>query len=257
MLRLKVISALMLCLSGLVTLQAQIKIVPRERLDAVASPKLSADSASLRFDVKHIKADMSEDDAPQMFSFGFENIGLKPLHISRIVTTCSCATAVCPLENVDPGQKTEIRVRYNPKGHPGRFERRIFVYTDGGNAPSVVLRLSVDVESGKGENDDWPVQLGRIRMRSKEIHIRKGLKDVRKVRFVNVSDSPLKLECEEMFLPPCLKFSVSPDEVAPGKEGEIVLKYDPSMGNDLGPVRLMLKNLGVSPSQSAIIVKID
>lgn len=258
MLKLKVILASLLCISGSLALQAQIRIVPRERLDAVASPKLSADSASFRFDVKHIKVEsMNEDDDPRTFSFGFENIGMEPLHINRLVTTCSCATAMCPVENVDPGEKAEIRVRYNPKGHPGRFERRIFVYTGGGNAPAAVLKLSVDVESGRGEKESWPVQIGKIRVRSKEIHVQKGMRDVRKVRFVNVSDLPLKLACEEMFLPPCLEFSVYPVEVAPGKEGEMVLTYDPEAGKSGGPVRLILKDLGVPPSQATMTVIFD
>ena len=36
---------------------AQIRVIPREKLEAVANPRLSPDSASLQFDVRRIMAE--------------------------------------------------------------------------------------------------------------------------------------------------------------------------------------------------------
>ena len=144
------------------TASAQIRIVSQDRLEEVSSPRLSADSAYLRFDVTHIAADpMNEDDSPQTYEYAFTNEGPETLHIERLVSTCSCASATCSVKDVEPGQRAEVRVRYNPKGHPGRFERKVFVYTQKGNAPAAVLRLSVDVSSGAGLSAEWPVQMHR------------------------------------------------------------------------------------------------
>lgn len=253
MLKLRFIYAAVACLIGTLPLCGQIKIVPREQIEAVASPMLGADSASLHFDVRHIKAEkMSESDAPRTFTFGFENIGKEPLHVTRLVTTCSCASATGPLQTIQPGQQAEISVRYNPKGHPGRFERRVFVYVNDEEAPAAVLRLSVDVESGEGISDLWPMQMGKIRLKSKELRISKAKACTHKVRFVNVSGSPLKVECERMFLPDCLKFETTVTEA--GKEGEMLITYTPVTDGHVGNVRLMLKGLGVPPSQSTLIV---
>lgn len=240
---------------GALPLCGQIRIVPREQIEAVASPTLAADSASLHFDVRYIKAEkLNESDAPETFSFGFVNIGDEPLRITRLVTTCSCASATSSAQIVQPGHSAEINVCYNPKGHPGRFERRVFVYTNDNEAPSAVLRLAVEVESGAGLSGKWPVQMGKIRLLSKEVYMTKSEVCVRKVRFVNVSSSPVKVECEKMFLPDCIVFETSPQMVPPGKEGEIVLTYSPPSDGHVGNIRLILKGLGVPPSQSTLTI---
>ena len=250
---LKFIYAALAFFPGICPLCAQIKIVSREQIEAVASPMLGADSASLQFDVRYIKAGkMAESDAPKTFSFGFENIGREPLRVTRLVTTCSCASATGPLQAVQPGQRAEINVRYNPEGHPGRFERRVFVYVNDAENPAAVLRLSVDVESGEGMSDLWPVQMGKIRLKSKEVRIPKSEASTQRVRFVNVSDLPLKVECERMFLPDCLGFETTVTEA--GKEGEMLVTYRPVADGHVGNVRLMLKGLGLPPSQSTLIV---
>ena len=81
--------------------------------------------------------------------FRFENVGDRVLNISRLVSTCSCMTATSERLEVRPGEVSDIMIRYNPKGHPGKFDRKVYVYTDSGNDPAAVLRLSVQVEAGK------------------------------------------------------------------------------------------------------------
>ena len=239
------------------TASAQIRIVPQDRLEEVSSPRLSADSASLRFDVTHIVADpMNEDDVPQTFVYAFTNNGLEILHIERLVSTCSCASATCSVKAVEPGQRAEIRVRYNPKGHPGRFERKVFVYTQKGNAPAAVLRLSVDVSSGADLSAEWPVQMGPIRLRRSEVSFAGSGKAVETMRFINVGGKPVELQCETAFLPGCLEFSTVPVIVQPGAEGQIRIAFDPSRPGIRETMKVILKGLGLPPSKSTIIVKI-
>ena len=237
------------------TASAQIRIVPQDRLEEVSSPRLSADSASLRFDVRHIVADpMNEDDAPHIFVYAFTNEGSSTLHIERLVSTCSCASATCSVKEVKPGQKAEIRVKYNPKGHPGRFERKVFVYTQKGNAPAAVLRLSVDVSSGADLSAEWPVQMGPIRLRRSEVSFAGVGKAVETIRFINVGDRPVELQCETAFLPECLEFSTVPATVQPGAEGRIRIAFDPSKPGIRETMKIILKSLGLPPSKSTITV---
>ena len=239
------------------TASAQIRIVPQDRLEEVSSPRLSADSASLRFDVRHIVADpMSEDDAPQIFVYTFTNEGSSTLHIERLVSTCSCASASCSIKDVEPGQEAEIRVKYNPKGHPGRFERKVFVYTQKGNAPAAVLRLSVDVSSGADLSAEWPVQMGPVRLRRSEVSFAGVGKAVETIRFINVGDKPVELQCETAFLPECLEFSTVPEIVQPGAEGQIRIAFDPSRPGIRETMKIILKNLSLPPSKSTITVVI-
>jgi hypothetical protein len=234
---------------------AQIQTISREKLESVNTPLLSSDAKALKFELTRINAEtMNEEDGVQTFVYPFENIGKDTILIKRIVSTCSCATALCEKKTVAPGDKSEIVVRYNPKGHPGRFERKVFVYTDDMQSPSAILRLSVEVERGKGYEGLYPISMGAIRVRRNEILVKRGVQAVEKCVFVNVSDGPLRLLCEKAMLPSCLTFKVEPEVVNAGKEGEIIITYDPAKGGVRDRMPVILKGLGVPPSQSTINV---
>lgn len=240
-----------------ISAEAQIMIVPREKLESVNNPKLSVDAASLKFETMVLSAEpMSEDDPVQTFVFPFQNIGKDTIRINRLVSTCSCAAAVCHDKKLAPGQTSEIAVSYNPKGHPGRFERRIFLYTGDEESPSAVLKLNVTVSRGKDKSGLYPVSMGNIRIRRNEINFQKGILSVERCLFINVSDKPLTLECQKALLPPCLDFQVKPQTVGPGEEGEIIIKYDPVKGGERDMMPVVIQGLGVPPSQSAITVNI-
>ena len=251
---------IMVCATVMVsvmTADAQLRMVSREKLQEVANPALSADSASLSFEQKHIIAEpMNEDDAPRTFVYRFTNVGKETLAIKRLVSTCSCASAVCPVKEVAPGASAEISVIYNPEGHPGRFERKVFVYTQEGNAPAAVLKLSVEVATGADLSQEWPVQMGSIRLRRSEVAFSAGAKGVERLRFINLSGRPLALQCEESFLPECLSFRTEPEVVEDGAEGVIVISYDPSLPDARESVNLILKGLGLPPTKSSITVRI-
>ena len=232
---------------------AQMRIIPRDKVEEVSNPPLSADTSAVLFDTRHIIAEpMNEDDAPKNFIYTFKNVGEEKIEIVRLVSTCSCATATCSVKSVAPGESAQINVRYNPKGHPGRFERKVFVYTQAGNNPAAVLKLSVDVSNGSDHAVLWPVQMGGIRLRTTEVTIDKDKKSVETVSFINLTGKTLKLDCETMFLPECLTFYS--EAVENGCEGTIQIAYDPTKPGIRENVNLILKGLGLPPSKSSITV---
>ena len=251
---------IMVCTAVMVsamTADAQLRMVSREKLQEVANPALSADSASLSFEQKHIIAEpMDEDDAPKTFVYRFTNIGKETVAIKRLVSSCSCASAVCTVKDVAPGASAEISVTYNPKGHPGKFERKVFVYTQDGNAPAAVLKLSVEVATGSDLSHEWPVQMGCIRLRRSEITFAAGTKAVEQLRFINLSGKSLALQCEDSFLPECLSFRSEPAVVEDGAEGVIVISYDQSLPGARESINVILKGLGLPPTKSSITVRI-
>lgn len=258
MIRSGFISLILLACVALYSAQAQIKVIPREKLEAVANPRLSPDSASLQFDVRKIVAGpMNETDAPKPFRYKMTNVGDAPVSITRINTTCSCANAVCDRKIVRPGESAVITVTYDPKGHPGRFERRIFVYTDEGKSPAAVLSLSVNVGHAEDFSGLYHHQMGPVRLRRTEVTFAPQAKAVEKIPFVNLSGRPLTLGCDEAMLPDCLEFATEPSVVADRQEGEIVITFDPSKGQVRTQMPVILKGLGIPPSKSSITVKID
>lgn len=236
---------------------SQLRILPREKVESVANPRLSRDSAALAFDTRHIVAEpMNEDDAPKTFVYRLTNAGKEPLVIKRLVSSCSCAAAVAVKTEIGPGESSQIRVTYNPKGHPGRFERKVFVYTEGEDDPAAILRLSVDVSNGADMSREWPVQMGPVRLRRQEVTFAEGVKAAEKMRFVNLSGKPLTLSCEEAFLPECLSFRTDPVTVPAGEEGQIVISYDPSVSGSRETMKVILKGLGLPPSKATISVRL-
>lgn len=235
---------------------AQLKLVSKEKLQSVNSPKLSKDSASLDFPVRHIVAPkMTENDTPASFSFRFRNTGLFKLEIKRIVTTCSCTQAVCTKRTVAPGEEAEVLVTYNPKGHPGKFERKIFLYTRDGDEPSAILNLSVDVENGMDLTGLYPVPMGKIRLRRTAVRFTEGADAVEKLRFVNVSGRVLRFDCDRAFLPECIRFYAPPTR--PLEEAEIEIRYDSTKPGAKEKMTIFLNDLGLSPSQSSLTVYLD
>lgn len=254
---LSISSCLMLLLGEANDASAQLRMISKEKLSRVSRPVLSKDSSAFAFEISHIHAaPMNEEDDPVTFRFPFRNVADHDLCIDRLVTSCSCVTAVCPVSKVSPGEASEITVTYHPKGHPGRFERRIYLYS-GDDSPAAVLRLSVSVDAGKDISMIWPVQMGPIHLRHARISFRRGNKAVESIHFINVGGRALELECERAFLPGCLSFHTEPSVVADGAEGEIVMSYDPSAGKCPDEVKVILKGLGLPPSASSFVVTFD
>lgn len=239
------------------TAYGQLKLVPKEKLSEVASPHHSEDSSSFSFQSKYIDAGiLNESDQPKTVYFAFTNIGRETLHISQIRTTCSCLTAFSDRTDVAPGESAEIVARYNPKGHPGSFERRIFVYTEGNSRPAAVLRVAAKVETAS-ELSEYPLQMGVLRLRRNEVVFVKGYKSTETIRVLNAGTKPLTVECEQMFLPPCIRFESAPATIQPGQKGELHIIYDPEKEGANANLKLMLKGLGVPPSQSTIKIRIE
>ena len=254
-------------MASAMTAAAQLRMVSKEKLEQVSDPRHSSDSAFLSFDTRHIVAEpMNEDDAPKTFVYRFTNVGSETMQIKRLVSSCSCAAAVCTVKEVAPGASAEISVRYNPAGHPGKFERKVFVYTQDGNDPSAVLKLSVDVSTGADLSGEWPVQMGSIRLRRSEVTFKAGEKAVETLRFINAGDRSVVLDVDRDFLPACLSVTFSSVAggsqssplmmTSPGEEGVIKISFDPSMPGARETMKIILKGLGLPPTRSTLTVTV-
>lgn len=251
-----IILAAFLCLGICPMAEAQIKLVSKEKLKSVNAPMLSKDSASLAFVTRHIVAEpMTEDDAPRTYTFEFTNAGRGKLEIKRLVSTCSCAQAMYTRKVLAPGEKGAVTVTYNPKGHPGRFERKVFVYTQDGDTPAAVLRLSVEVENSLDISGQYPMQMGKIRLKRTNVRFTEGVDAVEKIKFVNVSGRVLRFDCDRAFLPDCIKFYAPPTR--PLEEAELVIRYDSTKPGAKEKMKVFLNDLGLPPSQSCITVHVE
>ena len=234
---------------------AQIKIIPRGELEAKANPKLSADSASVAFDTRCIVAEpINEKDGPVRFQYRMNNVGDRPLQLNRMVSTCSCAVPVSDRKNLSPGDTAVITVTYHPEGHPGKFERRIFVYTQDGNSPVAILKLNVKVEDSEDFSGLYRYRKGVVRLRRDQVVFKPGASGTERIPFVNLSGKQLKLDCDRAMLPGCLEFQTYPQILDDRQEGEIIIRFNPEAGHVRENMMIILKGVAASPSESSIKV---
>ena len=100
-------------------------------------------------------------------------------------------------------------------------------------------------------------QMGSIRLRRTEVSFSPEGRAVERIPFVNLSGKPLKLEADSAMLPDCLEVSTEPAVLEDRQEGSLIITFDPSRGNVRPRMNVILKGLGVAPSRSLILVKIE
>ena len=143
---LRIVFAWTVILASCHGVSAQIKIVPKERLDSIACPPLSPDAAFLRLDrTTVLLGELSSDGPISKVLIKISNSGDKDLKISRITTTCSCVAALSDRLVIKPGESASLRVSFNPKGHIGFQKYRVHIYTEGNRNPSAILNLEAHV----------------------------------------------------------------------------------------------------------------
>ncbi len=62
--------------------------------------------------------------------FNFTNTGKLPLVITKVKTTCGCTTPFWPKEPIKPGEKSQIKVRFNTNHKPGKQSKTITIHAN-------------------------------------------------------------------------------------------------------------------------------
>lgn len=74
----------------------------------------------------------SESKPVQETVFTFTNVGNAPLIINQAIASCGCTVPSYPKTPIKPGEKGQIKVKYNGKGKfPGPFKKSITIRTNG------------------------------------------------------------------------------------------------------------------------------
>lgn len=97
---------------------------------------VSAEECVLRFEPKRVDfGHINESDGIVTRSFTIINTSDKEITISEIVSTCDCTVADYKNVVIAPKQSFEVKVSYNPLNRPGRFDRPLFIFIEGYDAP--------------------------------------------------------------------------------------------------------------------------
>ena len=243
----------------------QIRIVPREQLEL----NLSADSQSLAFDTTELSlTSLSEDSEPVTLVFPVKNVSSRTLYLTRVSSSCSCLQPE-PFDGflkLSPGESSEIRAVYNPEGHPGKFSRKLFVYTAASeDTPAAVLTVNADVAWSSNPQTEFPVRCGNLLLARAEVTLSGGKKllackkEIVSIRCYNASSKAMRLSAQTDFVPFPVVMHCEPQVLRSGERGRIVLEIGGdgvAGGVASGEYPIFLKGCGARPSESKIILKI-
>lgn len=255
-----------LCLTALwaagspAPLRAQIKTFPKERLDSLLHPATAPGGRAMRFERTLVDAgQIGEDDTPRSYTYPWRNDGDTPLVITRIRTTCGCAVATWSREPVRPGGEGTVRVTYHPKGHPGSFQRKIFVFTQlSDKLPSAVLELTGHVLPSVLPTADYPYGMGSLLLKQNAVRIAGKQIQTERIECLNAGDKPLRITADERLLPDWLLVESDPAVIEPGKTGDLVIRFDPAKAPERLPEGLpvILQGVDLPPGQRTIRIRI-
>lgn len=261
MFRAGVISVL-LCSFFSAGLSAQIRLISPSVIDSLANPPLSADAG--RVEIRQIGSSpvvMNEDGDVQYIDYRVQNISREDFSIVRVTTTCPCLKPEGLPKIVKAGEQVILKMAYNPKGHPGTFERRMFVYADfSKDSPVAVIPVKVVVKPGKDMPQDG-IRLGPLLFKCSEIRFRTGESSAVEAVVANVGIDPVSFAFESRFLPQCIKVEPEKLSLRCGQQAKIKIKYDASLDNRQDApkrrIMLMVTGLGQAPSKSNIPICIE
>ncbi|MCH5327934.1 MAG: DUF1573 domain-containing protein [Coprobacter sp.] len=189
----------------------------------------------LKFEVTaHDFGEIAEEGGLVTCSFPFTNTGNATLIITRAVATCGCTQPIFPNVPIGPGKSGEIKVSFNPKGRPGKFQKSVYVFANIDSARAVLT-----ITGKVLREDKTPVKfanaMGPITLRAKHLSFFDVYTDSVKVRSIDFANS-LRDSITLAFgnVPPHLTVKQIPERVAPGKSGVIEVTYDASRANDWG-----------------------
>lgn len=236
-------------------LWGQIRLVPQERLDSVKHPPVLR--SELLFPAAPIEmGTIPEQGGVWTTEVVWANRGERtPVVITAIKSSCGCLKADYKAEPLKPGEEATLKIHYNPKGHPGAVDQRLFVYTSlSAGQPTAIIRLVGHVQAAADRRGTYPYGCGALLLRQSELLYR-GEPTLR-VACMNGGAKPLRITEDRLFARPGITLHTRPEVLAPGEEGSLVIliEGEPEFGPQ-GELSILLGGLDLPPRMRTLRLK--
>ncbi len=80
------------------------------------------------------------------YVFIFKNEGNAALKITKVKTSCGCTAALLSTQEVQPGEKGELKVNFATRGYEGRVSKYIFVESNDPSQPQAQLEVTALIQ---------------------------------------------------------------------------------------------------------------
>ncbi len=226
-------------------------------IDSLSNPAVAEGSGVMRFETVRIETgEMDEDSVPSEYEFRWRNEGSSPLSVTFVQTTCGCAAPSFERRMVQPGESSSLKITYHPKGHPGGFLRRIFVYTNlSEKQPTAVLELSGKVIPSVLPTGDYPVAMGGLLLKRATVSFVGDVRQTERIECLNAGDKVLKISIDPKVLPAGV--TVEPLTLASGEIADLVLRFDPYKAGRKASAPVFLQGLDLPPTKCMITIKFN
>lgn len=169
-----------------------------------------------------------ETDGRVSHTFTGENRGNTPVVILDVVTTCGCTVPQFTKRPIRPGEKTTVKVTFDPANRPGAFTKELGVYSsERKKVATLTIRGNVTPRM-KSTEELYPVDAGGGLRLSTTLnafsYIRPGQQVQSAIGYANTSGKTIRLELHPLESSGLLTVT-APREIAPGEQGSINIAY--------------------------------
>jgi hypothetical protein len=112
----------------------------------------------IKFESLEVNYGSIEKGADGVRVFKFTNTGTAPLIISNAQGSCGCTVPTYPKEPIMPGEKGEIRVKYDTQ-RVGQFTKYVTLTTNATSGTSTQLKIFGDVKPEAAPTPEAPKSL--------------------------------------------------------------------------------------------------
>lgn len=181
------------------------------------------------------------------------NTGNEPLIIMAARANCGCTVPAYEKKPIEPGDTVHIKVKYNASGRPGRFDKKIYIYTNTIKDRYTLTIKGTVIGAQNTIKSRYPVEAGPIRLGSDIVPMGEVMEKhvvSSSLRAYNASDSVITPELAE--LPEYFSYEVLPPSVNPGEQFTITLRAFSAKCPDYGLVTDTLYLIPDNKSQSRV-----
>jgi len=210
-----------------------------------AQPEIKFESTT--YDFGKIK----EEGGKVTGKFIFTNVGNEPLELTNVRPGCGCTAANYTKGAIAPGEQGYIEATYNPYNRPGSFNKNIRVTTneprfleDEKATPHMIFIKGEVIKRPPTEFELAGYDKGSGMARVKEPNVSHNVLNSETVYDTfyvrNFWNQPVTFELEKAFEFVTEASRSFGNQLNPGQEGYIVLKYDANKRNKFGQVKDMI-----------------
>lgn len=189
---------------------------------------------------------IAEEDGPATCEFPVVNTGTEPLTILSARATCGCTTPVYSHKPIAPGDTSYVSVTFDPTGRPGRFNKMVYLQTNGTPSKASLEIKGVVVGSEETIKRRYPVNFGPLKLSQSVFYLGESMMGRMKTIYLegyNRSSDSLRVKVENA--PKYIDIAVAPPVAGPGEQVTIIAYINPQNGANYGIVEDTLKVIPV------------